>query len=147
MLKEKSEVNVFALLAKPVRKTLAELGFTEPTLPQTMAVPTVLSGKNVLLIAPTGSGKTEAVLLPVFSKLIQQPEVKGIAVIYITPLRALNRDMLKRLTFWSERLGITASRILGKMHPKEDEFYMDLLKAKIQYLRTREFWDDREKQR
>jgi DNA-directed RNA polymerase subunit RPC12/RpoP len=41
----------------------------------------------------------------------------------------------------------TASRILGKMHPKEDEFYMDLLKAKIQYLRTREFWDDKDKQR
>jgi hypothetical protein len=27
------------------------------------------------------------------------------------------------------------------MHPKEDEFYLDLLKAKIQFLRTREFWD------
>jgi ATP-dependent Lhr-like helicase len=39
----------------------------------------------------------------------------------------------------------TASRILGKMHPSEDEFFMDLLKAKIQYLRTREFWEDREK--
>jgi ATP-dependent Lhr-like helicase len=39
----------------------------------------------------------------------------------------------------------TAFRILGKMHPKEDEFYMDLLKAKIQYLRTREFWEDRER--
>jgi ATP-dependent Lhr-like helicase len=36
----------------------------------------------------------------------------------------------------------TASRILGKMHPNEDEFYMDLLKAKIQFLRTREFWND-----
>lgn len=35
----------------------------------------------------------------------------------------------------------TASRILGKMHPQEEQFYMDLLKAKIQYLRTREFWD------
>jgi ATP-dependent Lhr-like helicase len=35
----------------------------------------------------------------------------------------------------------TASRILGRMHPKEDNFYMDLLKAKVQYLRTREFWD------
>jgi ATP-dependent Lhr-like helicase len=38
----------------------------------------------------------------------------------------------------------TASRILGKMHPKEDEFYMDLLRAKIQYLRTREFWNKKE---
>src|SRR3972149_11830798 len=107
MLKEKSDVDVFELLAKPLRKTLVELGFSVPTLPQTMAVPAVLSGKNVLLIAPTGSGKTEAVLLPVFSKLVEQQEAQGIAVIYITPLRALNRDMFKRLTFWSERLGIT----------------------------------------
>jgi ATP-dependent Lhr-like helicase len=34
----------------------------------------------------------------------------------------------------------TASRILGKMHSQENGFYMDLLKAKIQYLRTREYW-------
>ena len=34
-----------------------------------------------------------------------------------------------------------ASRILGKMHAQEDGFYMDLLKAKVQYLRTREYWD------
>ena len=99
--------SVFELLAKPVRKALAELGFLEPTLPQVMAFPPLLAGKNVLLVAPTGSGKTEAVLLPVFSKLIQQAkeEKRGIAVVYITPLRALNRDMVKRLTFWSERLG------------------------------------------
>ncbi len=36
----------------------------------------------------------------------------------------------------------TAFRILGKMHPEEDDFYMDLLKAKIQYLRTRQYWED-----
>ena len=99
---------VFELLAKPVRKALAELGFSKPTLPQVMAFPPLLAGKNALLIAPTGSGKTEAVLLPVFSKLIQQKKkLMGIAVVYITPLRALNRDMLKRLTFWSERLSVS----------------------------------------
>jgi ATP-dependent Lhr-like helicase len=38
----------------------------------------------------------------------------------------------------------TAFRILGKMHPSDEEFYMDLLRAKIQYLKTREFWEDRE---
>lgn len=104
-----SSSSVFELLAKPVRIALAEIGFSEPTLPQTLAFPPVLEGKNVLLIAPTGTGKTEAVLLPVFSKLIEQKnqEQKGIQVIYITPLRALNRDMLKRLTFWSQRLDIT----------------------------------------
>jgi ATP-dependent Lhr-like helicase len=38
----------------------------------------------------------------------------------------------------------TAFRILGKMHSREEEFYMDLLKAKIQYLRTREYWETNE---
>jgi ATP-dependent Lhr-like helicase len=97
------------LLAAPVQKALAELGFSKPTLPQTLAFPIVLDGKNLLLVAPTGSGKTEAVLLPVFSKLIetQSQDQKGIRVLYITPLRALNRDMLKRLTLWAQKLGLT----------------------------------------
>jgi ATP-dependent Lhr-like helicase len=99
--------DVFGLLAKPVWDGLAELGFSKPTLPQVMAIPNILAGENVLLIAPTGSGKTEAVLLPVFSNFIQHREAKGISIVYITPLRALNRDLLKRLAFWAERLGIT----------------------------------------
>ncbi len=100
--------SVFELLAKPVKKALAELSFDEPTLPQTLAFPAIMAGKNVLLIAPTGTGKTEAVILPIFSNLVQQPaDPKGIQVIYITPLRALNRDMLRRLSFWAHQLGIT----------------------------------------
>jgi len=78
--------SVFSLLAKPVRNAVAELGFVEPTTPQVEAIPVVLRGENVLLIAPNGSGKTEAVLLPIFSNLIQKPERKGMSVLYITPL-------------------------------------------------------------
>jgi len=99
--------NVFQLLAKPVCEALAELGFSKPTLPQVMAIPSILTGENVLLIAPTGSGKTEAVLLPIFSNFIQQNAKKGISMVYITPLRALNRDMLKRLSFWASKLGVS----------------------------------------
>jgi ATP-dependent helicase Lhr and Lhr-like helicase len=104
-------LNCFDLLAKPVQKALADYGFVAPTLPQTKAFPPILAGENVLLIAPTGSGKTEAVLLPILSKLVEQKsqnsQPNGIQVIYITPLRALNRDMLKRLQFWSQKLDIT----------------------------------------
>src|SRR3989304_7748594 len=102
-----SSSKVFDSLVKPVSKALAELGFSDPTLPQVMAIPPILNGENVLLIAPTGTGKTEAVLLPIFSKLIQRETKKGIAVVYVTPLRALNRDLLKRLSFWADRLGIS----------------------------------------
>ena len=106
-MREHASDKVFNLLAKPIRDSLSELGFNEPTLPQKMAIPHIAAGENVLLIAPTGSGKTEAVLLPIFSNLIQQEKRKSIAVIYITPLRALNRDLLRRLSFWSSRLGIS----------------------------------------
>jgi ATP-dependent Lhr-like helicase len=107
MERHDKDSDVFKLLAKPVREGLSELGFSELTLPQTMAIPPILAGENVLLIAPTGTGKTEAVLLPIFSKLIQQEKRKGISVIYITPLRALNRDMLKRMSFWASKLEVT----------------------------------------
>ncbi|MFQ5758585.1 MAG: DEAD/DEAH box helicase, partial [Candidatus Bathyarchaeia archaeon] len=107
MTDESPLLSVFGLLAKPVRKALIHLGFVEPTAPQVEAIPTVLRGENVLLIAPNGSGKTEAVLLPIFSNLIQKPERKGISILYITPLRALNRDMTKRLSYWADKLGIS----------------------------------------
>jgi len=41
----------------------------------------------------------------------------------------------------------TAFRLLTKMHPNEDDFYMDLLKAKIQFLRTRPYWKDKQQKR
>jgi ATP-dependent Lhr-like helicase len=104
---EASDSNVFNLLSKPVREALSELGFSDPTLPQVLAFPPILARHNVLLIAPTGSGKTEAVLLPIFSSFIQRRDEKGISIVYITPLRALNRDMLKRLGFWASKLDIS----------------------------------------
>ncbi|MFQ6064704.1 MAG: DEAD/DEAH box helicase [Candidatus Bathyarchaeia archaeon] len=107
MQEEPTLPGVFTLLTKPVRKALVQLGFVKPTAPQVEAIPVVLRGENVLLIAPNGSGKTEAVLLPVFSNLIQKPERKGISILYITPLRALNRDMIKRLSYWADQLGIS----------------------------------------
>ncbi|HML02696.1 MAG TPA: DEAD/DEAH box helicase [Candidatus Bathyarchaeia archaeon] len=99
--------SVFDLLAKPIQEALVETGFSAPTEPQIKAIPLILAGKNVLLVAPTGSGKTEAVLLPVFSNFIRQEDKAGIAILYVTPLRALNRDMVRRLSFWARNLGVS----------------------------------------
>jgi ATP-dependent Lhr-like helicase len=101
--------NVFNLLAKPLRKLLIKRGFTEPTRPQSEAIPSILEGKNVLLIAPAGTGKTEAAFLPVLHKLLSAPRERGIKAIYITPLRALNRDMLERLEWWCRALDLRIS--------------------------------------
>ncbi|MBS7652950.1 DEAD/DEAH box helicase [Candidatus Bathyarchaeota archaeon] len=87
---------------------LEERGFNQPTEPQRRIIPLILEGRNVLLISPTATGKTEAALLPVFHMfLMRGARPPGIVIIYITPLRALNRDILERFTWWCNRLDIS----------------------------------------
>jgi len=112
--------NAFDLLAKPIRKLIAERGFARPTPPQEKAIPLILEGKNVLLIAPTATGKTEAAFLPVLHMLITMPErPRGIKVLYITPLRALNRDLLERLEWWCMRLDLKLAVRHGDTEQRE----------------------------
>ncbi|MDG6900850.1 MAG: DEAD/DEAH box helicase [Nitrososphaerota archaeon] len=97
----------FEVLAPAVRDILAESGINEPTPPQSKAWPLVAKGDDVLVVAPTGSGKTEAALLPLLSRLVKEGHGEGISLLYITPLRALNRDMLRRLQAWCSKLGLS----------------------------------------
>ncbi|MDP7974834.1 MAG: DEAD/DEAH box helicase [Thermoprotei archaeon] len=90
----------------PLVKKLFESRFGSPSLPQELAMPHVLAGENILLIAPTGTGKTEAALIPVLSGIVDRGRVPGMKALYITPLRALNRDMMDRISWWSARLDI-----------------------------------------
>jgi len=118
-LKDSAE-NAFGLLVKPVRRLIEKREFSEPTEPQEKAIPKILEGKNVLLISPTATGKTEAAILPVLSMLLQEPQrIPGIKVLYITPLRALNRDMLERLEWWCNNLDIKLAVRHGDTETKE----------------------------
>jgi len=112
--------NAFDLLVKPVRRLVDQRGFSKPTEPQEKTIPKILEGKNVLLISPTATGKTEAAFLPVLSMLLQgQQGTPGIKVLYITPLRALNRDMLERLEWWCNNLDIKLAVRHGDTETKE----------------------------
>jgi len=68
-------------------------------------------GKSALLIAPTGSGKTEAAVISIFARLAATKDpsaAHGIRLLYVTPLRALNRDIFKRLIAYAEAEGLKA---------------------------------------
>ncbi len=112
--------NAFEMLVKPVRRLVEQRGFGEPTEPQEKTIPIILDGRNVLLISPTATGKTEAAVLPVLSMLIQRPERHlGIKILYITPLRALNRDLLGRLEWWCNNLDVRLAVRHGDTETKE----------------------------
>ncbi len=117
---EDTAENAFDLLVKPVRRLIEQRGFTKPTEPQQKTIPKILAGKNVLLISPTATGKTESAFLPILSMLLQSEQGNpGIKLLYVTPLRALNRDILERFEWWCNNLDIKLAVRHGDTETKE----------------------------
>lgn len=109
---------VFETLDKKIVKWLEENGFLEATLPQKLAIPEIAKGKNVLVMAPTGMGKTEASLLAIFDKMLRTPELPGIRLLYVTPLKSLNRDIFDRVIMLANKLDIEVDIRHGDTPPK-----------------------------
>ncbi|CAB49731.1 DEAD/DEAH box helicase [Pyrococcus abyssi] len=88
------------LLKKAIKEKFRELNRL-----QIEAFKRISEGKSVLIIAPTGSGKTEAAILPVMNSILKDG-LPPISCLYIAPLKALNRDLLERLKWWEAKTGI-----------------------------------------
>jgi ATP-dependent Lhr-like helicase len=70
----------------------------EPTPPQRLGWPAIAAGQNTLIVAPTGSGKTLAAFLAAMDLLWRTPRrEKGVRILYISPLKALNEDIRRNL--------------------------------------------------
>jgi ATP-dependent Lhr-like helicase len=90
-------------------------GFQNLTKIQKISYPVISRKQNCLLVAPTGSGKTEASLIPILSLLdserarnIDFVQDSAIFVLYITPLRALNNDVHRRIIEYANRRNLDA---------------------------------------
>ena len=83
------------------------LGFKKLTDIQKKAVPIIFQKKDSIIIAPTGSGKTECSIIPIFSLLKKSKNEGKVKALYLTPLRALNRDVFRRIIRYAENDGLT----------------------------------------
>lgn len=90
-------------------------GFRNLTKIQKISYPVISRKQNCLLVAPTGSGKTEASMMPIFSLLESERsgntdfiEDGAIFVLYITPLRALNNDVHRRIIDYAKKRNLDA---------------------------------------
>jgi ATP-dependent Lhr-like helicase len=100
--------NIFGLLNPKLSEEVRKQGFQEPTPIQSRSIPRILREESVLLIAPTGHGKTEAAFLPLINRLLEDSSSsEGVQFIWITPLRALNRDIFRRLVLIAQQLKIS----------------------------------------
>ena len=101
---------VFSKLEESLQKALEERKWT-PTPVQHVTQDEIAAGHDRLVVAPTGSGKTMAAILPLLDRCLRQ-EWTGMSILYITPLRALNRDVDRRLEEITSAVGLS----LGLRH-------------------------------
>src|SRR4051812_46081336 len=73
------------------------LGYTNPTPIQSKAIPIILSGRDLIGCAETGTGKTAAFLLPIIQKLNEQTR-PGIRAVVLAPTRELALQIQKNYT-------------------------------------------------
>ncbi len=81
------------------------LGWTDLRPTQRDAIQPVLSGQDVLLLAPTAGGKTEAAFLPLLSR-IASAGWRGVSALYVCPLKALLNNLEPRLQRYASFVGL-----------------------------------------
>ena len=120
-----AEKSVIETLHPRLKRIIKKYGYHVLTPVQERAIPRIMSGVHVLISAPTGTGKTEAALFPIYSELLHEKEAKGVRVLYITPLRALNRDIYRRMAAIASELGISVAIRHGDT-PKRQRYLISL---------------------
>jgi ATP-dependent Lhr-like helicase len=80
------------------------LGWSELRPLQQQALAPVMAGEDVLVVAPTAGGKTEAAVFPILSRMLTQ-DWRGLSVLYLCPLRALLNNLHPRLEQYSGLIG------------------------------------------
>jgi len=117
-------MDTFSRLHEGVRQVLAHrLGWNELRAVQEEAYAAVNAGNDVLVIAPTAGGKTEAALIPVVDGILKGG-FSGVAVLYLAPLKALINDQEDRFSAFCLPNGLEILKWHGDV-PKEDRAWKD----------------------
>ena len=102
------------LLDQRLLKSVDKMGFEKPTPVQQQAIPLALEGRDLLVSAATGSGKTAAFLLPILQGMIKNPPPKeGTRALVIVPTRELARQIGKECEKLASYCGIKVGVITG----------------------------------
>jgi superfamily II DNA/RNA helicase len=103
-------------LAEPIARALVEENYQVPTPIQAQTVPLALTGRDIIGIAQTGTGKTAAFALPILHHLFTKkmaPERKSCRVLVLSPTRELSSQILDSFRAYGRHLGITSTLAIG----------------------------------
>jgi len=95
-------------------KTLAELGYEEPTPIQREAIPALLTGKDVIGQAATGTGKTAAFALPILQRIVEAGKERGQpSALVLVPTRELAMQVAEAMHKYGQKLKLTTIAVFG----------------------------------
>ena len=109
-------------LSAELLRAVREQGYTIPTPIQAQAIPVVLSGRDLLGAAQTGTGKTAGFTLPLLQLLSQKPRTGKIRCLIVTPTRELAAQVEQSVRTYGKYQPVTSACIFGGvgMQPQVD---------------------------
>jgi ATP-dependent RNA helicase RhlE len=109
-------------LSEPLLRVIAELGYSTPFPIQIEAIPAVLSGRDVMAAAQTGTGKTAGFTLPLLQRLAGGTRVRPnhIRVLVLTPTRELAAQVAASVAAYGKYLPLKSAVVYGgvKINPQ-----------------------------
>ena len=103
-------------LADPISRALKEENYLTPTPIQAQTIPIALTGRDVVGIAQTGTGKTASFALPILHRLFQQrtkPQPKHCRVLVLSPTRELSGQILESFNAYGRHMRLTSALAIG----------------------------------
>ncbi|MBD1581012.1 DEAD/DEAH box helicase [Pseudoalteromonas sp. S16_S37] len=109
-------------LSPAIVKTINEKGYTVPTPIQEQGIPAVLSGRDVMAAAQTGTGKTAAFTLPIIEQLLQheRPRANQALALVLAPTRELALQIAENVEAYSQGTRLRSAVVYGgvKINPQ-----------------------------
>ncbi len=108
---------------EPIVRALNDKGYSDASPIQLQAIPAVLTGRDVMAAAQTGTGKTGAFFIPILQKLVSTPSTlrpNSVRVLVITPTRELAAQVHESARFYGKYLKLKYELVFGgvKINPQ-----------------------------
>ncbi|WP_458759729.1 DEAD/DEAH box helicase [Afipia sp. TerB] len=103
-------------LADPIARALKEENYHTPTPIQAQTIPIAITGRDVIGIAQTGTGKTASFALPILHRLLEhriKPQPKTCRVLVLSPTRELSGQILDSFNAYGRHLRLSAALAIG----------------------------------
>jgi ATP-dependent RNA helicase RhlE len=106
-------------LIDPLLRAVADQGYTEPTPIQVQAIPEALTGRDVIGLAQTGTGKTASFALPMLQQLAEHPDNQGkrprkaIQALILAPTRELASQISASVGAYGKHTNLRHMTIFG----------------------------------